>query len=263
MAKYIYPKFNAAKHLGFVRIGGCGLANCLFTYAHAIAKARETGSQIISPTWFNLSIGTYLRREADKRHYLGLFTSAGEISGITKYLKLLFCKKDIEEEKGLDPYFANIIENAEYVSQYIIDHIASVCKKPVDSYDFSHAVAVHVRLGDFDEECRVPIRWYKDRIMEKKQEGWNRFLLFSDGKDEELKELMEIEGVQRVFFGSAISDIYAISKCSYVLGSDSTFSGWGIYLGQVPCRFYRKHYGRLLKDKTKEIVDSTENVWLK
>lgn len=256
MAKYIYPKFNAAKHLGFVRIGGCGLANCLYTYAHAIVKARETGAKIITPTWFNISVGTYIRREADKRHYLGLFKSEGEVSGISKYLKLMFCRKNVETIEGLGGYFAPILNDAEYVSSYIESHVNPKLMESVNAYDFTDCVAVHVRLGDFPDSVRVPMSWYRDRIIEMQVSNDNlRFLIFSDGRDEELKELLEIEGVKRVFFGNAIADIFAISRCCYLIGSHSTFSGWGAYLGQVPCRFHKKTYGPILKDQTKEIID--------
>ena len=74
-------------------------------------------------------------------------------------------------------------------------------------------------------------------------------------------ELTSIPNVERVFFGNAISDIFAISKCCYMIGSDSTFSGWGAFLGQVPCVFYRKHYGPVLKDSSKEIVENQEELW--
>ena len=88
-----------------------------------------------------------------------------------------------------------------------------------------------------------------------------RYLIFSDGSDAELKDLFDLPNVQRVFFGNAISVIYAISKCCYLIGSDSTFSGWGAFLGQVPCLFYRKHYGRVLKDQSREIVEDNTNTW--
>lgn len=74
-------------------------------------------------------------------------------------------------------------------------------------------------------------------------------------------EITSMKSVQRVFFGNAIADIFAISKCCYMIGSDSTFSGWGAFLGQVPCLFYRKHYGPVLKDQSKEIVENDDILW--
>ena len=61
---------------------------------------------------------------------------------------------------------------------------------------------------------------------------------------------------------NAMADIYAISRCRYLIGSDSTFSGWGAFLGQVPCVFFRKHYGKVLRDEANERVEDATNTWL-
>lgn len=260
MENKVYPKLMCGLDLSFFRIGGSGLANCLFVYARAISYAHQTQAAIITPTWSKFSIGTYLRRERDKRSYIGLFSTENEISGLRKFFVLLF--KNHRKEEGLGNYFSDFLDDASYVSRYIIDHICTSIKAPVDTFDFSNCVAVHVRLGDFPQEHRTPLEWYRNKIQEMSKENNTRFLLFSDGKDEELEKLTSLPNVQRVFFGNALADIYAISKCCYLIGSDSTFSGWGAFLGQVPCVFYRKHYGRVLQDSSKEIVEDFTNTWL-
>lgn len=257
---YVYPKLMAFRDLLLFRIGGSGLANCLFVYARAIHYAHRTGAQVITPTWQKFSIGTYIRREKDKRRYVDLFTTENEIKGVKKMCAVLFRYPHIEQ--GLQNYFADFLGDADYIRNYVINHIRHSIRTVVDKYDFRNCVAVHIRLGDFPEEHRTPLEWYREKIIAKNKEGKCRFLLFSDGTDEELKELMSLSGVERVFFGNAIADIYAISKCCYMIGSDSTFSGWGAFLGQVPCVFYRKHYGRVLIDESKEIVEDSTNTWL-
>lgn len=270
---YIYPELpSAGRTYPFFRIGGNGLANCLFVYARAISLSYNYGAKIIQPTWFNISIGPYLRRQRDKRHYLGLFSRENEICGIRKVMLLLFGKKleiidndmtGVYYVKGLDHYFEDIRENNTLVSKYIINHVKPNLLSRVDNFDFSHCVAVHIRLGDYPQNLRTPIKWYIERILEKKQEGNYRFLIFSDGNDDELAEVLSINGTVRADFGSAIADIIAISKCEYLYGSDSTFSGWGAYLGQVPCRFYRKHFGRVLLNQGDETIDNDDNSnWL-
>lgn len=154
-------------------------------------------------------------------------------------------------------YFADLLDDAPHIARYIEAHIRSPLLEKVNAYDFTDCVAVHVRLGDYPEHVRIPISWYKERVQEMAQaHPAYRFCLFSDGSDEELAELMRMDNVRRVFFGNAIADIIAISRCCYLIGSDSTFSGWGAFLGQVPCRFYSKHYGPVLKDSSKEIVEN-------
>lgn len=262
MKKIIYPKLPAKRTGSFFRFAGSGLANCLFVYAHAIKIASDTGASIITPTWFNVSIGTYLRRQSDKRHYLGLFNSQNEISGVKKWWLLHFCKNKIKTIEGIDPYFSDLLDSADVVASYIEEHVQPSLLKVVNEYDFTNKVAVHIRLGDYPENVRVPMSWYKDKVafISTKHPEY-KFCIFSDGKDEELMELTSMPNVERVFFGNAIADIFAISKCCYMIGSDSTFSGWGAFLGQVPCVFYRKHYGPVLKDKSLEIVENDAILW--
>lgn len=253
--KYIYPKLFAHVDLGFARIGGNGLANCLFVYARAICEAYRTGAKIISPTWERFSPSTYIRRERDKRHYTSLFRAKGEITGIKKLF--LMRGKNTKIITGLGNYFLDLMNDVEYCQKYIVDRINPNIRSSVDKFDFKHCVAVHVRLGDYPASLRTPISFYKRHIERVYKEKSNsKFLIFSDGSDEELLELLHHPNVERVYFGSAIADIYAISKCCYLIGSDSTFSGRGAFLGQVPCVFYKKHYGRVLLDPTKESVEN-------
>lgn len=179
-----------------------------------------------------------------------------EVKGIYKCYKLLFSKSEIEVVSGLGNYFQDILHDAEYVSNYIVSHINKKIRQNVDRYIFKDSVAIHVRLGDYNDQQRIPLSWYVEKIKQKKNDGFENFLLFSDGTDEELRLLTDIKGVKRVFFGNAIADIYAMSKCSYIIGSDSTFSGWAAFLGQVPCCFQRKHFGPVLHDKSNEIVEN-------
>lgn len=260
--KYIYPKLPSKVTTAFFRIAGNGLANCLYTYAKAVSIAKRDGLKIIAPTWFNLSIGPYLRHQSDKRHYFGLFNHLNEISGLNKWLKLTFYKKQIQQVEGLGGYFRDFIDDADIVALYIEEHVHPKLLEVVNGYDFTNCVAVHIRLGDYSERVRIPIKWYKEKIeyLHNSHPEW-KFLIFSDGRDEELAEITSMESVKRVFFGNAIADIFAISRCCYMIGSDSTFSGWGAFLGQVPCIFYRKHYGPVLKDQSKEIVETDEILW--
>lgn len=261
--KYVYPQVPGHDFYLF-RTMGSGLANCLFIYARAIVYAHQTNTKIVAPTWFNLGIGPYIRLQKDKRHYLGLFNSRGEISGLNKVFKLIFCRKEIKFINGLGNYFNDILYQSEIIASYIESHVNPILLNVLNNFDFSDCVAVHVRLGDYPEKVRIPIDWYKRKIESiQKSHPEYKFIIFSDGTDDELIELLSINNVHRVFFGNAIADILAISKCCYLIGSDSTFSGWGAFLGQVPCVFFRKHFGPVLQDHTKEVVEDSTNLWLK
>ena len=212
--KYVYPKLPSAKATTpFFRLSGNGLANCLFTYARSIVYAEKNNLPIIEPTWFNISLGPYLRRESDKRHYKGLFKACGEISGLKKILLLLFRKKEIKVIEGLGDYFVDILEDSHTVKNYIINHIGDGILDDVNKFDFNNCVAVHVRLGDYVDSRRTPLEWYIEKIERKIEECPRaKFLLFSDGSNEQLKPLIKIPQVQKVFFGNAIADIIAISR---------------------------------------------------
>ena len=96
---YAYPKLSE-HDLGFVRLGGAGLGNIMFTWARAAVFARDNDCQVIWPTWPSIKVGPYLRREADKRFYGDLFRNDGSaIGGISKMCKLLTCNRIPEEQK--------------------------------------------------------------------------------------------------------------------------------------------------------------------
>lgn len=54
-----------------------------------------------------------------------------------------------------------------------------------------------------------------------------------------------------------------LANCLYTYAKAISIakSGWGAFLGQVPCLFYRKHYGPVLKDQSNEIVENDEILW--
>lgn len=266
MSRYIYPKLPAAIDLLCFRVGGSGLANCLFVYAKAIVLAHLSDAKIIAPTWRNLSLGTYLRKETDKRHYCGLFTKRGEVSGIKRWFYLLFKRRTndintirktngILEVEGIYDFFTPLLDHHKLVADYILSHINTGILKSVASFDFKKTIAVHIRLGDFPASRRVPMEWYISKI--KDYNNTHRILLFSDGSDSELKDVLSLNNVKRVYFGGAIQDIVAISKCDYLIGSDSSFSAWGAFLGQVPCTFYKLQFGKVLYQNENQIIEHT------
>ena len=190
---YIYPKLPATYlTTPYFRLGGNGLANCLYVYARAIVMAKKFSGKIITPPWFNVVFSGYIHHRQDKRHYLGLFKSCDEIIGIKKLWLTIIAKKSFEDNpiansvvvvEGLGNYFKDILEDGKYVGAYIYSHLHKNVISKVDAFDFSNCVAVHVRLGDYAANRRTPLEWYAERI---KEFTTQRVLLFSDGTEEEL-----------------------------------------------------------------------------
>jgi len=59
-------------------------------------------------------------------------------------------------------------------------------------------------------------------------------VVFSDGAYGELAPLLELPRAGRSPFPAAITDLLALTQAAAVIASRSTFSLWGVYLGQAP-----------------------------
>lgn len=259
---YSYPQLSD-HDFGFFRIGGPGLANCLFFATQAYIDAKINGTEYINPTWFKFSIGPWIRHEKDKRIYHKLFKSIG-INGLKKALlisKFNPYRKHIRKFDSLNEYFSSINSNYETVMEMINKMILPDTVFNVNEPELKNKVAIHVRLGDYLPHLRVDINWYNELIQNiSKIDPTIEFVLFSDGTDEELSLLLKNHNVRRCFFGNAFADMWAISKCQLLIASDSTFSAWGAFMGKVPLIFSKRHFPPVFKEDVPEFVlgDDTE-----
>lgn len=255
--KYFYPKLSNTD-LGIIRIGGPGLANCMFFASKAYIRYINEGGRYISPTWNKFSIGPYIRKERDKRGYMRIFNNFG-VCGFRKILfimlnKLGMIKCEIFSELG--DYFTDLQPYQKEIASFFRNIVYPQTIAKVDGNKLKDSVAIHVRLGDYPAAYRISIQWYKKIILEiLNNNPTQRFILFSDGSNEELKELLSISNVDRVFFGNAFADMWAISKCKMLIAADSTFSAWGAFLGNIPIIFNKRHFPPVYStDSNKEIV---------
>lgn len=259
---YYYPKLSNRDY-GWFRVGGPGLANCLFfavnAYVHYKQHGTMGGAIFIEPTWRKFSIGPWIRREKDKRFYNSLFNVNG-VSGLKKLLyRLLMSRKNTHIYNNLGNYFQDFNTHIKDVNEYISGIIkpSTICNVPRNGLE--KCVSMHVRLGDYLPHLRIPITWYVGMAKEfKKKYSDIEILLFSDGNDEELKDLLALSNVKRVFYGNAFADMYAISKTKMVIASDSTFSAWGAFIGQRPILFNRRHFPPLYNGNIPEEVIGDE-----
>ena len=269
MIRYVYPRLPGRRVTPFFRLGGNGLANSLFVFARALLLADRFGLELIDPPWLNIEKAPWLRGDKDKRLYAGLFRHIG-VRGLGKLALFAtgrqlsedaFTSTDVPETilrvsriKGVG--FAPLVPHAARVRELLLAATRPAVLRPVNDFNFSNCVAVHVRRGDYAPDWRTPTDWYESLIRQIAQAFPDtRFLLFSDGTNEELAPLMALPNLQPVFFGNALADIWAISRCRALIGSMSTFSDWGAFLGQIPAILPKPpQFGRFLKDKTKELV---------
>ena len=256
--KYIYPAFSRYELFG-IRLGGAGLGNLLFTYSRALKLAKETGCDFVWPSWKSMKVGPWIRREKDKRFYGDLFSNnSGYVSGFKKSL-LLRTKKRVYVKSAEDVNnapdnsllifddftmnFDGILDFREEIRNDLIKNLQGKNRKALEE-DFSKCVNVHIRLGDFNKantdalksgsnNTSLPIEWYVS-VIERINEITNNsltFNIFSDGTDEELKPVLDIPNTRRVFYGTSIADILALSRAPLMIASGSSFSMWARYLG--------------------------------
>ncbi len=189
-SKYYYPVLSD-KDLGWFRIGGPGLANCMFFSVNAyISACKHARGGFVAPTWRKFSLGPILRKERDKRVYNSLFNDMG-ISGIKKawiiLSKKLFDRKDVEIHHTLGNFFQDLNKDVLLVQEYFNLILKEETVKNVNVSEMREQVAVHIRLGDYVPEMRVDIEWYKKLIENILREyPQQKFALFSDGSDDEL-----------------------------------------------------------------------------
>lgn len=249
----------------FFRLLGPGLGNLLFPWARMVVASNQNGWRMLWPTWPQLKIGPIIRGETDKRFYSDLFRNPGYyVDGSHKALISLRQKKFKESVpnsemgamdkglvvfQGMEGLFSPILEQRDLIRNSLVEmarpeHLTGL------SHDFSGAMTIHIRMGDFKPanddllrtgafNVRLPLPWIKDVIAYTRAEfgGLLDVFLFSDGSDMDLRELLQLPAVHRLNFGSALSDMLAMSRSRLMVVS-STFSMWSAYLGNVPSIYY-------------------------
>lgn len=261
---YVYPKLSE-HDLGFVRLGGAGLGNIMFTWARAAVFARDHGCQMIWPTWPSIKIGPYLRREPDKRFYGDLFRNDGSaIGGVRKLIKLASCSRKPEAAKesialedetiveftGFEGCFESILYDYDFVRDLIVRNLHPKNTAPLQDH-YEKALGLHVRLGDFNRvsesevaagrhDSALPVEWYAQIVKQVRQYAGYAVPahVFSDGTDEELAPLLALPGVVRTTYGASIGDILGLSRFPLLVASGSSFSMWARYLGRANCICY-------------------------
>jgi hypothetical protein len=265
MSSFVYAKLPA-KYIVGIRLRGSGLANCLFVYGRALVLEQEMSLEMITPTWANFSLGPFLRLERDKRTYIGLFSPDG-VSGLKKHVLLLFSKKYIDKgsfelslakrkilvTEGLQKYFKDLIPHYNMIRERLIDKANVDLETRLSDDKF---IGVHVRLGDYNEERRTPLSWYGNIIKRLSNDLSDdfKFVIFSDGSDQELTDLLRLPNVERAAGLNALEDLFLLSYSRLIIGSDSTFSGWAAFLNQTPIIMMKNHFGDILENSENQVV---------
>jgi hypothetical protein len=111
---------------------------------------------------------------------------------------------------------------------------------------------MHVRLGDFSGAANegvigmnesTSMDWFVDVAVAIVDSGLS-VTVFSDGEDSELAPLLSVPSVSRAPTGTALSEMLDMSGHAFIVGSGSTFTAWGAYLGDKPLLLFpgTNHY---------------------
>ncbi len=253
---------------------GAGLGTRLFPWARCAIFAQANKIPMLAPQWVQPRVGPLLRGGIDIGAYhrqillLGLFRHPpGTIRRLGKLFVQLTGTR-VEEPVRLDethdfaPSDQKVIvtfhgvgdkfERLNGHDQFLLESLQAITRHGwiefVDGMG-SVPIGINVRLGnDFgtarsDEEyytkgpLKTPVEWFVACLE------WLRGMLgyparavvVSDGTRAELGPLLDLENVEFIRPGCAISDLLILAKSQLLLASGgSSFSAWASFLGQMP-----------------------------
>lgn len=232
-----------------------GLGNMLFPWARALVLSDAYQCDFIAPTWWRPRLGPYLRRERDKRQYQRDFVGKPLCSRLHDSCRLSLATIVDESEQvhrkgpitgrtilrtvGPADHFERLYQHRDFIRRNFYKLLRH--DPPKSS---SHYVALHVRLADFakpdsSEGSRrnqsTEISWFVEQARSIAHLNPDiKFLLCSDGNPSDLSPLTGLPNLIRSTEKSPTSDLLNLARASLILGSGSTFSAWGAFLGDIP-----------------------------
>jgi hypothetical protein len=250
----------------YAKLPRAGLGNMLQVWAKGLVYARLNDAEFYHSGWNVLRIGPYLRRELKKRNYtyfkssFGLFDFLQVLLKKIRYSKLEnpdVCKQNISKNtyvvfNKLNPLgdrFMAIKDHREFIKTSLLSIISPDILRKFEETDGAF-IGVHIRRGDFSEpdptkpfdfsNCwngRAPIDYFVSAIQQLRLFIGKsvKVLVFSDGFDAELKQVLDLENVVRANKQNEdILDILLLSKCKVILTSPaSSFSYWAAFLSNA------------------------------
>lgn len=257
-----------SRAIGYPLVGRFGLAHSIMAWARCIVWCRNNDASMLSPSWRYLKIGPYLRGERDKRQYTKLFDFTGYHTGLRRaWILATYPRIDARSVvngrndgvgrrvvvfRNADTFaeqrrlFQDEIMGYSRLLHEEIRRVTRACHLP--AAPTGRHIAIHIRRGDFNAPAseselsgggrnrRTPIEWYREMLggFRSRCRAEIPAIVYSDGTDEELREVLSLPNVIRSPATAAITDLLAIAQADLLLASGSGFSLWGSFLGQVP-----------------------------
>lgn len=276
---FLHPFYVLAK------LPHAGLGNKLLVWARAFAFAKRNDLPLLVSPWEQLAIGPILRRER-ARFYLDTFRTPGLMMRLQTPLLYRTRPKIVEPDiyaRAADltsdykkamfvfdrmPHWATTFSGLrEYRGEIQAQLMAMTTPRYVQRAAELPApvIAVHIRMGDFRPvlphenfaqvgNVRTPLDYFRTLLLAIR--GFTGkstpVTVFSDGTEQELREILALPNVVLSRGEPAIVDLLWMAKSKLIiLSAGSTFGLWGAFLSdaaiiQHPLHFhYQVHGGEL------------------
>ena len=233
--------------MGWIRSPGAGLGNLLFPISRALIGQQRHGGLLVYPTLRQVKIGTYVRRERDKRTYGNVLRSRsrdewGSWLSAKTQRRISETEFDGSQQNvtvsyaGLRNYFHDLQGHHGLISQWLLGNMRGRLEQ--DVFD----IGIHVRFGDFSTQSpaaaghsiRLPLDWYRMAYAEAKRTvGLERprTLLFTDEPPHEIRSALGLTAIELDTSPNALIAMMKLSRARCVVASRSTFSMWAAFLG--------------------------------
>jgi len=260
-----------------VKLPHAGLGNKLLVWATGVVFAaihKINPDDIIVYPWLDFHPRRILLFDQDQRFYLNSFKKND------LYQKILSCfyKISISDPELKETYTENVcfstIPNEKdyfislrgYESQIKQALFRIVTKGILDKYHNSeeYDIAIHIRRGDFSENIRTPlsqvVQIYK--LLVNEYGYYPKTYLFTDGKEDEFKDLLDFENVRFISGNPALLDMLIMSKAKIIIPSiRSTFSYFASFLSDAHIiRHINDNCGKIREEENKLFEGKIEKV---
>lgn len=232
------------------RVPRAGLANKLLVWSHALVFSRKNDYPLYENDWFHISIGPYIRRERSKRLYYNFLKKSKYLPFRYRFLKRCLVPKsnwmNIKEHHSVVYEFHEVPHHTtyfelikEYRKEIVEEFLKKVNPKILNMANSFNApdFAIHIRLGDFKSMPWHSWDWdYYSKLIHDLQDIVGRKLnvmVFSDGKNSEIKLLEMMDSVSVFSSGNDLVDMLVMSRSKIIhTFPGSTFSLWAGFISE-------------------------------
>jgi len=231
-----------------------GLANLLYIWAKAYIFSSKTGQRLYVNGFNQVKLGPILRRERTKRNYRGFFKY--KTNYVIVFLFKLFKSKKIFYELDINfshkcdlrdslvvynqiprvsegDIFQGLYEFRKEIRSEFFKMLSSDILEKIKTLQ-KPVISVHVRRGDFKQRGWTKTNsYYIRKIVEVREHfGYEcKVLVFCDGFEYEIKEILELNNVELIQNKDDILDMIQISMSEYIITTPlSSFSMWAVFL---------------------------------